>query len=747
MDRFLPRQDYVDSDVQYLVSNGVSMAMARAMSCRGVTRDNAMQYVGGATLYHSAMDMLNMTDAVDTINDVIESGGSILIYGDYDADGLSASSLLSLYFSDIGVDNDVIIPTRDMGYGMNVQYILSQFDQKWYDLIITVDCGISNALEVDALNAHFEGAVEIIVTDHHELPELLPNCLCVNPKMGYPFAYLSGSGVAFKVVEALAGRDTAMQYLDLALIGTIADIMPMEDENRSIVVDGLANFNHKSLCKLAQISKCCKPLTLRDIAMQIAPKINAAGRMGDPSVALQVLLSRDAVDTAGCNQLVAINDKRRELTEAICQQAIAMCDSAVVQSTKLVYVYSDSWSHGILGIVASRLKEKYGATTVLLTRDGDNYVGSARSAGSVDLHKLFSSCAEHLVKFGGHKGSVGFSVSQDKVDILRDSFTKALASMDIEQSHAKQYDIAIDGSMAIADLYLQGSVLQPMHPSNNILYFVKGRVAQVRLFGKENNHVQFCLDNGLEVKAFTNYSAFYNGMRCGLEVQILCTLEYDSYSGGVVAMLVDMVATNGVHYDGLYRYNYLANIDTAHVVDKFISLDEACGMIDCDTLVLVDSYSHLQALSGHMDISNFEIDYFSKSSARGGIIVSLADNHLVDKFAKVVAFTSNNIARNYGVKVQYSILCDDSLVLDITISREMCVVVYKALVAKNSYDSLEDTFAKYITGKMTIQQYMACVKVLEELCVVTLVDKYTVEIDSSRKVVLDDSTIYQYLAK
>ncbi len=627
---------------------------------------------------------------------------------------------------------------------MNVEYILSQFDNKWYDLIITVDCGISNAPEIDKLNQHFEGSVEIIVTDHHELPQQLPDCLCVNPKLGYAFDNLSGSGVAFKLVEALSGRDNAKRYLDLALIGTIADIMPMVDENRAIVTEGLANFSHKSMCKLAQLSKCNKTLTLRDIAMGIAPKINAAGRMGDPSTALAMLLSRDATNNPVCSKLMDINEQRRQLTEQISNQAVDMCDAKLLLADKLVFVYSDNWSHGILGIVASRLKELYNLPAVVLTRDGDNYVGSARSVDGVDLHKLFCSCAHCLVKFGGHKGSVGLTVSADNVEVLRSALVSNLSSVEMCDTTQRQYDICFDGSIAIGQLYEQSCMLQPMHPNNSIVYYAKDRVTSARRFGKNNSHVVFNLSSGLEIKAFSNYSAYYNGMRCGLEVEVLFTLDYDNYSGAVVGTLVDIIASNGVQYDGLYRYNYLSNIDIYNDV-QFISNNQALEHITADTLVLVDSFNQLQKLLEIMPLGNMEIDYFYKTATNGGIVVSLCDDKLLENYSNVVAFCSHGIARHYSGNVVYSVL-EDNLIDEININRDMCALVYKAVAVKNNFDSIIDTYTKYLTGKITVQQYMACIIVLQQLDVLVVVDEYTVQINKG-KVQLENSALYQYLAK
>ncbi|MCM1195009.1 MAG: DHH family phosphoesterase, partial [Firmicutes bacterium] len=214
--------------VEFLESKGFPTEYAEALAARNVGKDNFDSIFGNESVFHSPFDMVNMREAVETVSYVLETGGSILIYGDYDADGLTASSLLSLFFSDNGIENTVLIPTRDEGYGLHADKVIRAFKRNYYDLIITVDCGISNAEEVKKITE--ELGVEVIVTDHHELPDTLPDCICVNPKLGYPFPYLSGAGVAWKLVEAIAGRDVATNYACLAAIGTIGDIMPMSDE-------------------------------------------------------------------------------------------------------------------------------------------------------------------------------------------------------------------------------------------------------------------------------------------------------------------------------------------------------------------------------------------------------------------------------------------------------------------------------------------------------------------------------------
>ena len=304
--RYEKRAFLNESDVLYLIERGYNRTMAEALSARGVTEQNYNSFFGDELCFHSPFDMVNMREAAETISYLMETGGSVLICGDYDADGLSASSILSLFFTDNGIENNVIIPTRDEGYGLHADKVIRAFKRNYYDLVITVDCGISNAEEVAKIVE--ELGVEVIVTDHHELPAVLPDCLCVNPKLGYDYPYLSGAGVAWKLVEALVGREAAAKYSVLAAIGTIGDIMPMQDENRSIVKLGLANFNHKNLQKLAELSRCSASPSCSDLAMKIIPKINAAGRVGYPDVALNFLLCRYKTDTVLCEKLLELND-------------------------------------------------------------------------------------------------------------------------------------------------------------------------------------------------------------------------------------------------------------------------------------------------------------------------------------------------------------------------------------------------------------------------------------------------------
>ncbi len=558
---FYQRTDYNINDVQYFEQCGYPKCFAQVLSMRGFTKENLSRSLRYSQQdFYDPFAMHGMREAVDIIKQCIADNKPILIHGDYDADGLSASAVLSLFFTHNGVENDVIIPTRDTGYGINFDNVASKLQQKNYGVVLTVDCGISNVSEIAKLKAQFGHSTQFVVTDHHEIPEVLPDCICVNPKLGYPFAYLSGSGVAFKVVQALSDITTALRYADLAIIGTIADVMPMHDENRTLVKAGLANFAHKSLKKLAELCKVnCAQITANDIGMRLAPKINAAGRVGSPDVALKLLLACDKADNATAQLLMELNDKRRQIMDEVYTQAQEQCVLNKCASKRLVFVKGEDWHHGVLGIVAGKLKEAYNLPSVVMTRENDNYVGSARCIDGIDLHNLFVNAAQYLVKFGGHKSSVGFTVSSDNVDNLNACLATQLQAMSESMfTHVSLYDIRLGEDGVTANDILQFcNSIQPLMPSDELRIYVKDYVKFASTFGKQGEHISFTLGSGLQVKGFYKYTRYLTALKSGAEVELIVTLTYDTFSGTVQAILSDIALCNSLHFEPLYAKEYL----------------------------------------------------------------------------------------------------------------------------------------------------------------------------------------------
>lgn len=745
--RYIKRSPLSQLDVQHFVDKGIQIEYAQMLSARGVSQDNFDEFFGNATTFHSPFDMANMKEAVETISYVLETGGSVLIYGDYDADGLTASSLLSLYLTDNGAENIVLIPTRDEGYGLHADKVIRAFERNYYDLIITVDCGISNADEVAKIVD--ELGVEVIVTDHHELPEVLPNCICVNPKLGYPFPNLAGAGVAWKLVEALAGRQVAAQYSALAAIGTIGDIMPMQDENRSIIKLGIANFNHKNLQKLAELSRCASTLAASDIAMKIVPKINAAGRVGYPEVALSFLLNRDKVDLKLCEQLLELNDARKKLLDDIVAESDAMCDVSVIYKEKMSFIYSDKWAHGLLGIVASRYKEKYQLPALVMTLDGDNYVGSARGIDGIDLFEAFSACRDYLVKFGGHKASVGFSVAKERIDEFRAAMAQTLSSLDPSCfDKVFYYDIDVTPQTKLNDILALSAGLEPMLPQDKILCRVRDVVKFANAFGKDEAHLSATLSCGLEVKGFFKYGKYAPFIRNGANVDLLCSLEVDSYTKNICGIIEDITLDNSVNFDEFYRLNLLKNfVPQAFEYASAQDIDSAVKR-DC-TLLVFDDYETYLTCCKKYDLSDYFVDiFFDNSVATQTAVVSPLPNYNFARYDNVVYFCANDIARVMPVGAIYALT--DRVNVDLyalELNRDVCLSAYKAIKNKSKFDSIKGVFDKYLLGKMTYAQYLVSLRVFEELKLFTIVDNYNVTFNQTEKQDLSNSAIYRCFVK
>lgn len=741
--RIVVNQDNID----YLVGRGFSSTAARLMTSRGVTADNLQSYVSNDLVRHDPFLMPNMREAVEVISCAMENDSSILIYGDYDADGLTASSILYLFFTDNGVDCDVLIPTREEGYGVHADKVVKAFQNKYYDLIITVDCGISNIDEVAAIQDQL--GVEVIVTDHHELPNLLPDCICVNPKMGYPFTSLAGAGVAWKLVEALTNFETATKYSDLACVGTVGDIMPLIDENRTIVNLGLKRKTHKGLLKLAELSKCDKQLSCSDVAMRIVPRINAAGRIGDPLAALKVLLCRDKVDVEKVDRLIELNELRKRTLDDIVAMAESQCDANLIAQERMVFLCGDDWHRGVLGIVASRFKEKYNVPAIIMSKVGDEYVGSARGVDGIDLFEAFNSAKDCLNRFGGHKASVGFSVSADNLLSLKSQLTDYFKQFD-ESNFVKKYyydvEIGIDGTAE--ELWEISEFLQPLLPQDKVVCRIRGTVKYANSFGRDLSHVSITLDNGLELKGFFKYAKVAALIKNGANIDAIITLDFDSYRKTTCGIIEDLTLCNSLCFDEFYKLNLLQNFTPKSEV-AFVTSSELDSILQGESVcVIFDNYEEFLHYERLFDFSLFELNQFFVGDAFRQVVVSPLNDQCFDRFETVLVFADERIIRKFSAKnvLYFKSEISNDIVNQIVLSREVCSNVYLALKNKSKFDSLRGVYDKYLMSKMTYEQFCLAVRVFEELGIMSVTDRCTVAIDSSQKRNLVDSSIYSMFA-
>ncbi|MCL6612556.1 MAG: single-stranded-DNA-specific exonuclease RecJ [Peptococcaceae bacterium] len=413
---------------------GVSPVLARLLANRGVsTVEEARLFLeGGLEEMHDPYLMADMDKAVRRIRKALENGEKILVYGDYDADGTTATALLVKVLKGLGGRVGYYVPNRmEEGYGLHPE-ALARAGREGYGLVVTVDCGV-NALEEVARN-RAENGPDIVITDHHEPPGELPRSVAVvNPKRAdcpYPFKELAGVGVALKLAHALLirhGREAGAwtRYLDLACLGTVADIVPLTGENRIIVKHGLpalVNTGNPGIKSLMEVSGI-RPdrLETREVAFALAPRLNAAGRIGDPGRAVDLLLTGDSGEAA---ELAAAlhrgNQERQRIESLVLAEAMGMLDAdPELLAGRVLVLASPRWHPGVVGIVASRLVERYYRPALLIALDGDEGKGSGRSIPGFHLYEAVSRCGELLSRFGGHAQAVGFSISADRVDVFR----------------------------------------------------------------------------------------------------------------------------------------------------------------------------------------------------------------------------------------------------------------------------------------------------------------------------------------
>ena len=444
-----------DDELVSLLSSslGIDKICAKLLINRGYNDEScARAFIDKSDVcFHSPFLLRDMDKAVRIIEEAIKNESKITIYGDYDVDGVTSVSILYMYLREHGANVDYYIPTRESeGYGLNTA-AFDSIKQRGTDLVITVDTGITAIEEIDYANSI---GLKVVVSDHHQCRQTLPNAeAIVNPKRPdceYPFKELSGVGVVFKILCALeldyinAGeyniytiKDMCKRYIDIVTIGTVADVMPLIGENRIIVHLGLAllqNVHHVGIRALFRAvgvigGNTQKRITASTIGFSVAPKINAVGRIGSAERAVELFLtSSPSQAEIIAEELCAINRQRQDAENIIYKEALEQISKENCDENEFVLVLeSDSWHHGVIGIVASRITEKFGVPSVLISFDGAQPdengkrigKGSVRSTKGINIVEALENCSEYLCKFGGHALAAGLSIEEGNVDSFR----------------------------------------------------------------------------------------------------------------------------------------------------------------------------------------------------------------------------------------------------------------------------------------------------------------------------------------
>ena len=526
----------------------ISPEISQILNNRGIENEKDAEIFMNPSLEYlrDPFLMKDMKKSTERIKKAIENKERIYIYGDYDVDGVSSTSILYLYFKSIGFPVKYYIPNRlEEGYGINEDAIKKIHDDGC-DLIITVDCGITSVKEVELAN---ELGIDVIITDHHECQSEIPDAYAiVNPKQedcNYPFDMLCGCGVAFKMIQALTDEEefkTSMfDYLEIVTLATICDIVPLIDENRIIVKNGLKLMKEGKNLGLRELIKVCGIETNKigssHIGFSIGPRINASGRLGYSYLGVQ-LFTTDNEDEAKeiANILEGKNIERQMIESKMYKEAEEILSSDErFKDDKVLVIAKEGWQHGIIGIVASKLTEKYYKPTILLTIEDGEATGSARSIKGFSIFDALVSCKDLMNKFGGHEQAAGLALYAKNIDELRVRINEIadynLSKEDLIENIKVEYELKEDS--ATLDLVDNLHKLEPFGLSNPSPRFIMRDLLLTNIFkmGKNKQHLKIIVENkkSYECVGF-NMAYLADNFQLGDKVDILFQVDENNYN-------------------------------------------------------------------------------------------------------------------------------------------------------------------------------------------------------------------------
>ena len=540
---------------------GLGPEAARLLFSRGIKDEDQLSRFLAPTLndLHDPYLLHDMDKAVNRIRRAIEQGELILVYGDYDADGMTSASILKETFEQLGAECLVYLPNRFTdGYGPNASVYKYFIEQQGISLIVTVDNGVAGHEAIDLAQSM---GVDVIVTDHHSMPEVLPDAYAIvhpeHPEADYPFKHLAGCGVAFKLACALL-EEVQVELLDLVAIGTIADMVSLTDENRIMLQYGLEVLRNtqriglQELFEIAGISS--SDVTEETVGFQLAPRLNALGRLDDPNPAIELLTGFDDEEVHEIALMIQEkNEERKEIVQAIYEEA-----KSLVDPNKSVQVLAkEGWNPGVLGIVAGRLLEELGQTVIVLNIEDGRAKGSARSIEAVDIFEALDPHRELFIAFGGHAGAAGMTLEAEQLDALSEILETYVTDKGIDAKGKST--LYLDEELDLENLSLETvksfERLAPFGMDNQkpVFYIRDFKVENARSMGAGDSHLKLKISKGtasFEVVAFgqgpkaTEFSQVK-------QLELAVTLSVNQWNGQTTLQLMMVDA----RVDGVQLFN------------------------------------------------------------------------------------------------------------------------------------------------------------------------------------------------
>lgn len=529
---------------------------------RGVGADALEEFLSPKPqLTYDPFLLADMRAGVDLLLSEIDSGKQIVVYGDYDADGVTATTVMMKALSQLTDRVTYYIPSRiEEGYGLNKEAI-DRINIDGGEVIITVDCGAVSAEETAYAKSL---GITMIVTDHHNIADRMADGIVIDPRKPgdeYPFKGLAGVGVAYKFVQAISKerelpKSLITELLELVAVGTVADLMPLIDENRTIVKYGIRlmrlGCRNKGLRRLIELSGLdFQDMKASGISFGIAPRLNSAGRIGDASLGVRLLLSEDESEIEKCCQrLIELNRKRVSLQDEAYEQCIEKARKALAGSEDFVLIECENGHEGVLGIVAGKIKEEIYRPVVIVSETEDGYKGTGRSIPQVNLFEMLNKYRDRFIKFGGHSAACGFTLSRDRLDALREDLNRDLSELSFGNedffSEKIGYDAIIKPVEATRELVYALDLLEPCGIGNEPpgIAFKNVIINDWKYLKNGKKYAKLNI-SGIDCMLFKNAESYYDLYSSGARVTVIGSLRINKWNGFErVQMVIDKLFEN-----------------------------------------------------------------------------------------------------------------------------------------------------------------------------------------------------------
>lgn len=784
----------------------ISVLTARLLVLRGIQSiDEARSFLQpDIKTLHDPFLMKDMEKAVNRIVEAKTKNQRILIYGDYDVDGTTSSSILFNFLSSIGCIVEVYIPDRfEEGYGLS-ETSIKNFKSGNYDLVITVDCGIASLKEIEIMK---ELGMDVIVTDHHHCQNELPKALAVvNPHRedcNYPFKNLAGVGVTYKLISALAKTfnitGIEKKYLEIVALGTIADIVELVNENRVFVSYGLKLMQNSNTPGINALIDVCglkdKEINSFSIAFGLAPRINAAGRMGKALRSVKLLTSSSLEEALGyARELNDENLSRQETEAGILEQVYDYIENNHdFEKDKVIVAVGDNWHHGVIGIVASKVVERYYRPCVLLSYEDGLYKGSARSIDGYNIFEALFNCQELMEKYGGHELAAGLTISKDNLEALKRALNeyadKVLLEGDLEQ---KLYiDAFVDETELNIKTVNEIRALAPFGQGNPSPLFACTdlKIENVRTM-TENKHIKFVVQKGSTTVDAVGFGLGHlkDSVRQGDIVEMACSLDINSWNN--VDKVQIMIRDFRFNEQNIFNTNYYNTLDSTICyeesfsekkdayddinIDNFVNLIEESISIGKKVYILVNSIKSFNDIRTILVNLNYEDNTricFERPILERNTLIYIVINPNLKKFPLL---ENNNVvlfgewADNIYFETLLNSIDKKCLFLyniiiglkdehDLLLTRERVGIVYKYLKAQYLKNKIELDCLELATminsDRINVNLFIIkkSLEVLNELRLLTVdfvnENKFNIKEfdDTGKKVSLEASSIYRKL--